>query len=152
VYLAAGPKARSAAANAESWLWRQRISIGGVVLYLATLLALLVRARIWRCRRSDLWPPPGETVFLAPLVVLLVGLAYARSPFFWLPIGGMGLTGFVLLSLGGLSFRLRPPGRAASLLWVVLAMAAGAGLAYGILYHYNLLESVVHTWQFGADG
>jgi hypothetical protein len=152
VYSSAGPKARSAAANAGTWLWRQRIAICSVVLYLVVLLGLLARARIWRGRPADLWPPPGEVIFLAPLVLLLVGLAYARSGFFWLPVGALGLTGLLLICCGGLSFRLRPPGRLGAVAWAALGLVAGAALAFAILYHFNLLESVVHTWQFGTGG
>jgi len=152
VYAGAGPKALGAAENAGTWVWRQRFAVSSVVLYLAVLLGLLARCRIWRSRPGELWPPPGEAIFFAPLVLLLLLLAYARSSFFWIPVGALGLSGLLLIALGGLSFRLRPPGRGRAVVWAALGLVAGAGLAYAILYNFDLLESVVHTWQFGADG
>jgi len=152
VYRSAGAKARGAAELARTWLWRQRTALAGIVLYLIFLLALVGRTRPWRIRAAELWPPPGEGVFLAPLVLLLIGLGYARSSIFWIPIAWLCLSGLLALTLGGLSFRVRPPGRAAAAFWAVSGMLAGAGLAYAVLYQYELLESVVHTWRFGTEG
>jgi len=151
-YRAAGPKAASSQQRAEEWILRQRLAGAGLVGFLILLVALLLRIPAWRLRGRDLWPLPAEVIFLLPGLAFLVVLGRAHSAVFWKPVAVLTGGGLLLVWIGALSLRRRPVGsRWGAVAGAGLTLVVGLGYAYATIYHYNLLESVVHTWQFGAE-
>ncbi len=138
----------------EGRRWR-RLYFAGLLVLAVAILALL--AGVWR-RRAPLWPLPFEVWLFLPVLLLFTPLAFYEDRS---RVVGGGQVGFVVLAIGlgasivatlnGAYLRAAAPRGALRLLYLALAIASVASIAYCAIYGLDLMDLVVTTLEQGAD-
>ena len=123
---------------------------------IAGLLASLAEAMLRGGRR---WPPlrpPFEVLFLSPVALVMIGVAYTGNlsvapAVTTIIVGGLGLawlsgSALALLRARGRSVRVR------ALVHVVGCLFAAISLGYLALTHDELIDMLIETVRFGPEG
>jgi len=138
----------------DRWYAAAWIAIAGAF---ASLLGSLAEA-VLRSPAGTRWAalrPPIEVVFLAPVALVLVGVAFTAHRLIAPAVVTISAGGVALTWLSGATIeRLRARGRPRRLrsLGHVLACLAGvAALAYVALTHGGLIELLIETVRFGPE-
>jgi hypothetical protein len=125
---------------------------------LAALLGSLVEAiaRSPRGARRAALRPPIEVVFLAPVALVMIGVAFTTHRLIAPAVAVISAGGLALSWLSGAALEeLRASGRAhrlRSVAHVVVCLAGIAALAYVALMRDALLDTVIETVRFGPEG
>lgn len=134
-----------------------------VVAWLAALGAFagLAGSLVEAARRGPpgaRWPalrPPLEAVFLAPVALVLIGVAFTAHRLIAPAVATIALGGLALTWLSGAALdQLRATGRAhrvRSVAHVIACLAGVAALAYVALIRGDLLDMLLETVRFGPD-
>jgi hypothetical protein len=130
------------------------LAIAGAFAALACALAVTVVRSPPGTRRAVL-RPPIEIVFLAPIALVFLGVAFTAHRAIAPAVAIISLGGLGLAWLSGATLeQLRAHGRAhslRSLAHIVLCLAGVAGLVYVALTRDNLIDSLIETVRFGPD-
>jgi hypothetical protein len=123
----------------------------------AALLGSLVEAVLRSppgTRRSAL-RPPIEVMFLGPVALVLLGVAFTAHRLIAPAVATISLGGIALAWLSGATLeQLRARGRSRrlrSVAHVVVCLAAVAALGYVALTHDNLVDMLIETVRFGPE-
>jgi hypothetical protein len=99
--------------------------------------------------------PPLEAVFLAPVALVLIGVAFTAHRLIAPAVATIALGGLALTWLSGAALdQLRATGRAhrvRSVAHVIACLAGVAALAYVALIRGDLLDMLLETVRFGPD-
>jgi tetratricopeptide (TPR) repeat protein len=138
----------------DRWYAAAWIAIAGAF---ASLLGSLAEA-VLRSPAGTRWAalrPPIEVVFLAPVALVLVGVAFTAHRLIAPAVVTISAGGIALTWLSGATLeRLRARGRRRRLRSVVHVLACLAGvaaLAYVALTHGGLIELLIETVRFGPE-
>jgi hypothetical protein len=139
----------------DRWYIAAWLAIAGAF---AALLGSLVEAVLRRS--AGTWPaalrPPIEVLFLGPVAVVLLGVAFTAHRAIAPAVVTISAGGLALAWLSGAALEVvRAGGRARRLrsaLQVLACLAGVAGLAYVALTHGDLIDLLVETVRFGPDG
>jgi hypothetical protein len=125
---------------------------------LAALLGSLVEAIARRPRgaRRAALRPPIEVVFLAPVALVMIGVAFTTHRLIAPAVAAISAGGLALSWLSGAALEaLRASGRAhrlRSVAHVAVCLVGIAALAYIALMRGALLDTVIETVRFGPEG
>lgn len=126
------------------------IALGLAVL---ALLGSLVEASLRGGPRRPSLRPPTEVLFLAPVAVVLVVIAFAARAVVAPAVAQISIAGIVFAWLSGATLDLlRVRGRGVRIRSIVHALACGAGaiaIGYIAIVHGELLELLAETVQAG---
>lgn len=126
------------------------IALGLAVL---ALLGSLVEASLRGGPRRPSLRPPTEVLFLAPVAVVLVVIAFAARAVVAPAVAQISIAGIVFAWLSGTTLDLlRVRGRGVRIRSIVHALACGAGaiaIGYIAIVHGELLELLAETVQAG---
>ena len=128
---------------------------------IASAFAALVGSLVEAVRRSprgarSALRPPIEVVFLAPVALVLIGVAFTAHRLIAPAVAVISAGGLALSWLSGAALEeLRASGRAhrlRSVAQVAICLAGVAALAYLALTRDALLDTVIETVRFGPEG
>ncbi len=134
---------------------RIRWALGGVLVLLSALALAIARRDLgsWRSLARRTARPPVEVWFLAPLVVLLVLIAWPGNPLVARAVRWIGAIGIVIAWLSGSvleAARTRGPlGAWRALVHVTVVVIAVGAAAYLIVDGLGLLDLLGETWRGG---
>jgi hypothetical protein len=150
--------AKLAARPEPYWQYVGRISVDSArgerlrfYVYAALLLALgaWTAFRLGRARKQ-LWPPPEELTWSAPVLLLMLAAAIAQPPEEARAVVWVALGGAALLWANGAYLRARPPGRRWPL-EALLGLAQAAALLYCAVIANDLWMKFAETLTNGAE-
>jgi tetratricopeptide (TPR) repeat protein len=138
----------------DRWYAAAWLAIAGA---LAALLGSLAEA-VLRSPAGTRWAalrPPIEVIFLAPVALVLVGVAFTAHRLIApavaaISAGGVALTWLSGATLERLGARGRPR-RLRSIGHVLACLAGVAGLSYVALTHGSLIDLLIETVRFGPE-
>ncbi len=114
-----------------------------VLAALAVAAAAGVRRIGWR----RIARPPGEVLFVAPIALVLAGVATTGNPLVARAVWTLAIAGVAIAWLSGALLAARP-GR----LWIAgVALVAAACVAYLALDHGSLATMIAETWRTGPQ-
>jgi hypothetical protein len=135
--------------------WRQtmRGAMWGVLALLSGLAVVMLRraAGTWRAAGRRLLHPPGETIYLFPIAVVIVVVAYTGNPLVaravrTIVIAGIAASWISGAILGDARIALRR-----ALLHGAAAMIAVAAVTYVAVDDGHLIDFVIETWRAGHE-
>ena len=135
------------------WYVAAWIAIAGALVAMVASLAEAVARRPRGARRAAL-RPPVEVVFLAPVALVLVGVAFTAHRLIAPAVAAIAVGGLALSWLSGAALE-AVAGRAhkaRSLAQVVVCLVGVAGVVYVALTREDLLDTVIETVRFGPEG
>jgi tetratricopeptide (TPR) repeat protein len=133
------------AAEMRGEAWRHRAMFG-----LAGLSGLIIALRVVR-RRKELWPPPEEVTWSAPVLLTLCLAALSRPPTERMAVLMVCLGGLGLLWLTGAALRTRVLGRGARVAELGLAVFLSGSLLFCAIVVSGLWARVADTFAGGVD-
>jgi hypothetical protein len=125
--------------------WRHRTMYG-----LAALSGLIIGARVVR-RRKQLWPPPEEFTWSAPVLLALCLAALSRPPSERSAVLMVCLGGLGLLWLTGAALRTRTLSVGARAAELGLALFLSGSLSFCAIVGSGLWARVADTFAGGVD-
>lgn len=136
--------------SADRWYLTAWIALALVILGLASSLA---EASLRGGRRRPSLRPPTEVVFLAPVAVVLVGIAFAARAVVAPAVGQISVAGIVFAWLSGATLdllRARGRGvRARSIAHAVACAVGAVAIGYIAIVHGELIKLFTETVQAG---
>ena len=133
---------------------RQRLSwVAGISLI---AVVLLLASFIWRGREHTgglgkaLWPPPGETIYLLPILAAFTLAASTGHNGIAKAVGMIATAGLLISWLSGAAIR-SGEGRGCRLLCAMASGAAIIAIFYLAVLRNNLIDLIVSTVRFGPD-
>jgi hypothetical protein len=137
------------------WYVAAWIAIAGALMALVASLAEAVARRPRGARRAAL-RPPVEVVFLAPVALVLVGVAFTAHRLIAPAVAAIAAGGLALSWLSGAALEALGAGgrghKARSIAQVVVCLVGVAGVVYVALTREDLLETMIETVRFGPEG
>ena len=140
---------RRARLYAAAWL----VLAGALLALLASLAEATWRSP--RGARAQALRPPIEIIFLAPVVAVLIGVAFTAHRLIAPAVATISLGGLVLAYLSGATLdhlrRQHRRARLRGLLHLALCLASVVALAYIALTRDHLLDLLLETVRFGPE-
>jgi hypothetical protein len=137
------------------WYVAAWIAIAGALAALVASLAEAVARRPRGARRAAL-RPPVEIVYMAPVALVLVAVAFTAHRLIAPAVAVIAAGGLALSWLSGAALEaLRAGGRvqkARSIAHVVVCLVGVVGVVYVALTRQDLLDTVIETVRFGPEG
>lgn len=133
---------------------RAGVNLFAIALVIAGPLLLLGSLRhgagSWRASLRQLWPPPREAVYLAPLAAVFVAAAMTEHHEIARAVATISIAGVAIAWLSGAGLRAAPSR------WRPIAHAVTAGLTvlaafYATIHAGGLVDLIISTVRLGPD-
>ncbi len=128
------------------WGGRRRAAMW---LLTALLLAFCVARGV--IARRELWPPPEEALWTAPILFLIALAALPRDAVERSGVLGAAFAGFVLLWVNGAYLKSRPLNAPRRVMEALLGLAEVAAALYCAIVASGLWDSVANTFAAGPE-
>lgn len=142
----------TAALDAARWRREVRGVLWGVlaVIAVAALVVLRRGAGSWRGVARKLARPPIEVAFLAPIAIVIAGVAFTGNPLVARAVAAILGVGIAVAWVSGVSLP-RPVGGKRALVHALVAAIAVAAAGYLAIDHGRMIDLIAETWREGPQ-